>query len=81
MTVRADLSLARKYDIRLQELPLLCRRLLTDLPLERLASAVTLTETEMRAVQAESRVTADTKKRKPGRVSPNTGMAWRAPQL
>ena len=79
--VRADLSLARKYDIRLQELPLLCRRLLAGLPLERLAPAVTLTESEMRDVHAASRVAEETRKRKPGRVTSNTGQAWRTPQL
>jgi hypothetical protein len=81
VVVRADLSLARKYDIRLQDLPLLCSKLLAGLPVERLAAAVTLTEGEMRAVQTASRVVVDAKKRKPGRVTANTGQAWRAPQL
>ena len=79
-TVRADLDLIRRYNIRLQELPLLCRSLL-----ERRGDddgrAFTFTEDEMRACAdnrtAERNEAARRKKipRRPAGVVP--GIAWR----
>ena len=46
-TVRADLALTRKYGIRVQELPLLCRALLEDRNDTGPAKAVIFTENEM----------------------------------
>lgn len=81
VVVRADVTLARKYDIRLQELPLLCRRLLADLPVHADSAAVTFTEADMRAVQTAAQSTVETKKHKMARVSASTGHAWRQPHL
>jgi len=52
-TVRADLALARKYGIHLQELPLLCRRLL-DACEKGSRSSLTLPEAEMIACAQEA---------------------------
>lgn len=80
--VRADVSLARKHDIRLQELPLICLRLLESFEDESIAEAITLTEDQMIAVQTLARNAAEKKVRKPPRrPSPEVGQAWRNPQL
>ena len=47
-TVRADLALTRKYGIRIQELPLLCRELLERAGEGEQTSTVIFTEEEMR---------------------------------
>lgn len=64
-TVRADLTLVRKYGVHIQELPLLCRRLLD-------ASAVagrslTLSEAEMIACAEKEKLRNQTKARNPWR--------------
>ena len=80
--VRADLVLARRYGIRVQELPLLCRRLL-----ERdeggVKSRVTFTEEEMcrhasdcAAARAAAAANKRSFPRKP--VSEKVGAGWRA---
>ena len=83
-TVRADLALMRKYGIRTQELPLLCRGLL-----ERLADGdrqrtLTYTEEDMCLYAATcnaAREAAAQKKKVPRRPpSENLGAAWRSPQ-
>ncbi len=83
-TVRADLSLIRRYGIRLQELPLMCRGLLdrrTDGLDER---TVIFTEDDMSMWAKNSLAARDAAaaKRKPPRRPPseNIGAAWRAPQ-
>jgi len=53
-TVEADLSLVRKYGIHVQDLPLLCRRLLDRGTDGDLAPALTFSETEMIACAEES---------------------------
>ena len=84
-TVKTDLSLARQYGIRLQELPLLCRAML-----ERkheddtVARTFTYTAEDMLvfADSAAARALA-AKQRKPARRPATTtqlGTAWRAPQ-
>ena len=83
VTVGADMELARKHEIRLQELPLLCVQFLEALGEEGPRGEITLTEDRMRAIQAESRNSAPKprphKQSKP--ASPNLGQAWRKPTL
>ena len=78
VTVGADLDLIHKYRIPLQELPLLCRRLL-----ERLTKikSIVFTESEM-ARYADERIAetnASREKRRARRppVTNRTGLAWR----
>lgn len=46
-TVIADLALSRKYSIAVQELPLLCRRLLEQMPVGAAARTLTFSEADM----------------------------------
>ena len=48
--VIANLGLSRKYNIAIQELPLLCRRLLEQMPEGSGAQTLTFTESEMKSV-------------------------------
>lgn len=80
-TVRADLALIRRYDIRVQELPLLCRSYLESREGAEEARTLTYNEDEMRAC-ALSRTTAKNeaaRKRKPPRrpAGETPGSAWR----
>lgn len=84
-TVSADMAASRRYGIRIQDLPLLCRAVLdghepTDsLPQEGTTQAFTYTEEEMslHASRAAAREAAQ-KKRPPRRPSPDRlGAAWR----
>ena len=70
-TVRADLALSRRYGIRLQELPLLCRGLLEQRDENEQQHSFTLTEDVMslHATAAAAR-SAAAKKRKPPRRAP-----------
>jgi hypothetical protein len=63
-TVRADLTLVRKYGIHIQELPLLCRRLL-DTSEEDDRSSLTLPETEMIACAEKETARTQAKARRP----------------
>ena len=82
-TVRADLALIRRYGIRLQELPLMCRGLLERGDDSEKTPAMTFTEEEMRACASE-RATAKevaAHKRKTRRpTGENGGAAWRGTQ-
>jgi hypothetical protein len=88
-SVRADIALIRKYGIRVQELPLLCRSLLELRNEGEQTRAVVFTEEDMRlhAVHAaEEREAAQRKKprRQPatsqeGAAQPGSG--WRGPAL
>jgi hypothetical protein len=64
-TVRADLVLSRKYGIRVQELPLLCRRLLERDDRGEEKRTLTFTEEDMRlhANTETARVAANPKKK------------------
>lgn len=77
--VGADLVLIRKYQITIQELPLLCLRLLEGHPDG--PKSVTFTEENMRAHAADRIAARETAaaRRKPVRntPSPNVGAAWR----
>lgn len=79
-TVRADLAVARRYGIRIQELPLLCRGLL-DRCEEVGESSLTFTEDQMRTSaneRAAAREAAVKKRKTPHRPSgENLGAAWR----
>jgi hypothetical protein len=83
-TVRADLSLIRKYGIRLQELPLMCRGLLDRRVDGEAERTLIFTEDEMGAYAKNCLAVRDAAaaKRKPPRRPPseNIGAAWRAPQ-
>jgi len=83
-TVGADLALIRKYDIRVQELPLLCRAVLERRIAGEPRRSLTFTEEDMRthATSAAAAREAAAHKRKSGRrpVSPRVGQAWRGPR-
>ena len=83
-TVRADLALIRRYDIRVQELPLLCRGLLEHREDAGETRTLTFTEEQMRLHAdgcATARQAAAQKRRPPRRpTSENLGAAWRAAQ-
>ena len=82
VTVEADMGLIRKYKIPLQELPLLCRRLVEGLTGEAaVAGAIMFTENDMLGY-AKDRATAESlaeQKRRAHRapVSSRIGQAWR----
>lgn len=82
-TVRTDLSLIRRYGIRMQELPLLCRELLERRDEGEQERTLTFTEEEMR-VHAEDRAVerAAAQRRKSMRrpVPHHVGVGWQAPQ-
>jgi len=81
--VGADLMLIRKYQITMQELPLLCLRLLERAP--EAPKAMTFTEDDMRAYAVDRIAARESAaaKRKPARrpPSPNIGSAWRGPAI
>ena len=81
-TVRADLALARRYGIHLQELPLLCRSLLSRRDETGEMRPLTFSEDEMRACAQERvlarEVAASKKKAMPRPASANLGAAWRS---
>lgn len=83
-TVEADLALARRYGIRLQELPLLCRGLLERQVEGEQKNAVTFTEEKMSLYASSCAAERDAaaQRKRPVRRPPseNTGNAWRAPQ-
>jgi hypothetical protein len=83
-TVRADLALIRRYGIRLQDLPLMCRGLLDRAAEGDEKRTLIFTEDEMSLFEKNSlaaRELAAQKKRPPRRPpSENLGAAWRAPQ-
>lgn len=83
VTVDADLVLSRKYAIPVQELPLLCRRLLEARPEGDACTGLTFTEDEMRIysdARRAAQVSAVLRRRTNRRpASPLTGLAWRSP--
>jgi hypothetical protein len=62
-TVRADLTLVRKYGVHVQELPLLCRRLLD--ASEAAGPSLTLSEAEMIACAEKEALRNQARARKP----------------
>jgi len=83
-TVRADLALTRRYGIRLQELPLMCRGLLERGDEAEEPRAIIFSEELMRTCadeRAAAKEGAAHKRKTPRRpVSENSGAAWRGPQ-
>ena len=81
-SVRADLTLIRKYGIRMQELPLLCRGILEQREGNDTQRAFTYTEAAMSLRANVCAAEAAANKRKPPRRPPseNAGAAWRGPQ-
>jgi hypothetical protein len=82
-TVRADLGLIRKYGIRVQELPLLCRALLDKCAETEEKRALIFSEDDMQLRARDSALARETAAmRKPPRRPANTniGGAWRGPQ-
>jgi hypothetical protein len=86
-TVRADLALSRRYGIRLQDLPLLCRGVLEHRTLEAQTGheqqqAWTFTEDAMRTHQSNSAAARDLaaqNRKAPRRPIRPDGAAWRSP--
>lgn len=64
-TVQADLTLVRKYGIHMQELPLLCRKLLDGSEDRDRVPSLTLSEAEMIACAEKESARIQAKKRKP----------------
>jgi len=82
-TVRADLGLVRKYGIRVQELPLLCRALLDKSGENEEKRALIFNEDDMRIRANDCALARETAaaRRPPRRpAGTNLGAAWRAPQ-
>ncbi len=82
--VKADLALIRRYNIRVQELPLLCRALLEQRKDGEEQRTFTYTEADMclYADAATARHEAAQRKKAPRRPpSENAGAAWRGPQM
>lgn len=83
-TVKADLLLIRRYGIRLQELPLMCRGLLERGDDVSETPAVTFSEDQMRACADERAAAKDSAahKRKPPKkpAGDTPGAGWRSPQ-
>jgi hypothetical protein len=83
-TVKADLVLVRRYGIRLQELPLMCRGLLERGDEAEATPTMIFSEEQMRVCaneRAAAKEGAAHKRRPPKRpVVENPGAAWRGPQ-
>jgi hypothetical protein len=80
VVVKADLSLTRKHDIRLQDLPLICARLLQNLGTETPAGSITLTEEHMIAIQAAARAASEKRRKVPRRPHREAGRVWPSPR-
>ena len=81
--VRADLTLSRKYGIKTQDLPLLCRRLLERRDTNDIKREFTYTEAAMHLHADACAAEAAAHKKKPPRrpLNTNAGASWRNPQL
>ncbi|HLH40193.1 MAG TPA: hypothetical protein VKX39_13675 [Bryobacteraceae bacterium] len=66
-TVRADLMLVRKHGIHVQELPLLCRKVLDDCQEWDRSGSMTLSEAEMMACAEREAARSRSSKRRPPR--------------
>jgi hypothetical protein len=77
VSVSADIDLARRYGISLQELPLLCRRLLEG---NQNAASISFAEPEMLRWAADKRAARAEIEHRPARrrpISDVDGQAWR----
>jgi hypothetical protein len=83
-TVKADLALTRRYRIRVQELPLLCRGVLERRNEAEEERSLIYSEAEMCVYADGCAAREASQKRKPPRRTPpseNVGAAWRGPQI
>jgi hypothetical protein len=81
-TVRADMSLLRRYDLRVQELPLLCRRLLEGREGIEPARDLTFTEADMCLHQKDCAAFKEAAAHKKPRPAENhRGGGWRTTPL
>lgn len=81
-TVRADLDLSRRYGIRLQDLPLICRGVLEHRNESEQQHALTFTEDAMRvhaSNSAAARNEAAQNRKPPRRPAHANGASWGAP--
>lgn len=81
VTVYADMTIARRYNILLQDMPLLCRRLLDEGRDKPCDGHVDFTEERMTEIRAAVRAAAEKKTARRPRPSPTAGQAWRTQQL
>ena len=83
--VRADLALVRRYGIRVQELPLLCRGILDRRNESEEQRTFTYTEADMslHADDCATRIAAAKRRKAPRRPPPgqNAGAVWRGPRI
>lgn len=82
-SVRINLSLSRRYGIRLQDLPLLCRGLLEKGGETPASRAVTFSESDMSEYSQACAARVAATQRRPGPRKPagaELGSAWRRPQ-
>ena len=83
-TVKADLVLVRRYGIRLQELPLMCRGILERGDVAAVTPTMIFSEEQMRDCaneRAAAKESAAHKRKPPKRpVVENPGAGWRGPQ-
>lgn len=81
-TVKADLAMTRRYRIRLQELPLLCRAVLERGCEDLDQRSFVYSEQDMSVYADRAAAREEASKRKAPRrpASENLGAAWRAPQ-
>jgi len=83
-SVKADLSLLRRYGIHVQDLPLLCRGILERRNADEPQFAFTYTEADMCQHASVCAAQAEARKRKtPAHRTPveNAGAAWRGPRV
>jgi hypothetical protein len=83
-TVRADLALIRRFGIRMQELPLLCRGVLERRSEDEQQRTLTYTEADMQLnADASATIAAAAQKKRMARRPPahNLGAAWRVPHI
>ncbi|HEU0119694.1 MAG TPA: hypothetical protein VFQ91_04155 [Bryobacteraceae bacterium] len=78
--VVADLELSRKYEIPVQELPLLCRRLVEEAHFEESPSPLTFTEADMRTWRnARKAQREQIVHKKPQRRTKSPSSTWHLP--
>lgn len=81
--VRANLNLLRQYSIQVQELPLLCRRLLEDCPERPAGRLMTFEETSMQEHARLAKLEREELQRRRGNRKtpvPTPGAGWRLGQ-
>ena len=77
VSVYANMALAREHRILLQDLPLLCLRLLESDDEVLVGDSITFSEARMVAIRNAARTATERKPLKKHRPSPALGQAWR----